>query len=214
MNTANSFLSYLDSEQQRLVTSLNSPALIQAFLDETEYPSDDCYRSSVRVLQDRKANCLDGAFFAAACFREIGYLPLIVDLLPEPGTDDDHLLAVYRCHGLWGAVAKSNFSGLRYREPIYRTIRELALSYFEQFFNQNGMKTLRGYTRPYNLSHLDHLQWLNTDEGMEKAEQALYSLKQIPLFSEKTIAEFIAVDPRSLQAGLSGANEAGLYKVK
>lgn len=109
---------------------LSNPSRIQAFLDELAYSTEPIYRCPLRVLRERTAHCFDGALFAAAALRCLGYPPLIVDLLPN-GRDDDHLLALYRVDGHWGAVAKSNFVGLRFREPIHRTLRELALSYFE-----------------------------------------------------------------------------------
>ena len=213
MTIQNTFLNALDQDEIALYHSLNSPAAVQAFLDGTEYSADDFYRCPLRVLRERTANCLDGAFFAAACLRQSGYPPLMVDLLPEPGTDDDHLVCVYKRHGLWGAVAKSNFAGLRYREPIYRTMRELVLSYFEQYFNVAGMKTLRAYTRPVNLARWDFAGWMYRDEGMDVIEQALYHVRQVPLFSPEVAEGFIDVDPRTLKAGLDGANEAGLFKV-
>lgn len=214
MQPSQQALSNKKKELNVILKSLRTPEQIQAFLDETEYPGDDFYRCPVSVIHDQKANCLDGAFFAAACFREHGMPPYIVDLLPESGTDDDHLLAVYKKHGLWGAVAKSNFTGLRYREPIFKTIRELVLSYFENYYNTAGMKTLRGYTRPFNLARLDHLNWMTSDAGMELAEKELYNLKPIMLFKPETIAAFVTVDDRSLQSGLAGANPGGLFKVE
>lgn len=207
------FLNALDPEELALYRSLDTPAAVQAFLDGTEYSADEFYRCPLRVLRERNANCLDGAFFAAACLRQVGYPPLVVDLLPEPGTDDDHLVCVYKRQGLWGAVAKSNFAGLRYREPIYHTVRGLVLSYFEQYFNVAGMKTLRAYTRPVNLARWDTTGWMHRDEGMDVIEQVLYGVRQVPLFSPEVIAGFIDVDPRTLKAGLDGANAAGLFKV-
>lgn len=213
MTILDTFLNTLNQDELTLYRSLDTPAAVQAFLDETVYSADHFYRCPLRVLRERTANCLDGAFFAAACLRQVGCPPLVVDLLPEPGTDDDHLICVYKRHGLWGAVAKSNFAGLRYREPIYRTVRELVLSYFEQYFNVAGMKTLRAYTRPVSLTRWDFAGWMYRDEGIDVIEQALYSVRQVPLFSPEMIAGFIEVDPRTLKAGLDGANEAGLFKV-
>ncbi len=154
------FLQQLTQDEIGLYRSLNTPERVQAFLDQTTYSSDHFYRNPIRVLRERIANCLDGALFAAACLRQSGYPPRVIDLVPEPGTDDDHFIAVYKLNGLWGAVAKSNFAGLRYREPIYHTARDLVLSYFEQYFNTAGMKTLRAYTRPFNLAKLDSVGWM------------------------------------------------------
>lgn len=202
----------LDEQQRRLVAELDSPARIQAFLDQTPYSPEDRNRCPLSVLRDRRAHCLDGGLFAAAMLRRLGYPPLIVDLLPEPGTDDDHVLAIYRKDGHWGAVAKSNFSGLRYREPIFRTLRELVLSYFEDFFNLNGQKTLRAYTAPLNLTVYDHLNWMGSDEHLIVIEERLYKLKRFPVLTSAMIANLSPVDKLSYDAGMLGSNPEGLYK--
>ena len=147
MNREQSFNSLLTPDERTLLDGLTTPFRIQQFLDTVQYPSDDRNRSVLNVLRERKAHCLDGGLFGAAALRWLGYPALIVDLLPEPNTDDDHILAIYRVDGHWGAVAKSNFVGLKFREPIHRNLRELVLSYFNDYFNTEGQKTLRGYTR-------------------------------------------------------------------
>ena len=138
--------------ERTALDALHSPFAIQAFLDATPYSPEDRDRCPLNVIRDRVAHCLDGALFAAMALRRLGYPPLLIDLLPEPDIDDDHVLAIFKVNGCWGAVAKSNFVGLRYREPVYRTLRELVMSYFEPFYNVEGVRTLRGYTLPVNLS--------------------------------------------------------------
>jgi hypothetical protein len=204
----------LDDRQRAIFTGLDSPVAIQAYLDTTVYSPEYDNRCPVSVLRDTQAHCLDGALFAAAALRRLGHPPLLVDMLPEPGTDDDHVLAIFRQNGLYGAVAKSNFAGLRYREPIYRNLRELVLSYFEWFFNLHGQKTLRAYTRPLDLSKYDQVEWMWSDRGADFIEKRLLKLKQIPLFSQATAANLNPVDPLTKQAGMLGVNEAGLYKPK
>ncbi len=129
---------------------LNTPEKIQRFLDRdlayNKEPGGPTCRSPRRVLRDRTAHCMEGALFGAAALRMIGHPPLLLDL--EAVRDDDHVLAVFRSRGHWGAVAKSNYSGLRYREPVYRTLRELVMSYFEHYYNLKKEKTLRRYSRP------------------------------------------------------------------
>src|SRR4030043_1295949 len=119
------------------------PEKIQFFLDSIPYSTDPIYRSPRSVIRDRRAHCFDGAVFAAAALSELGFPPVIIEL--KAVRDDDHMLALFRRKGYWGAIGKSNCAGLRYREPIYRTLRELALSYFEFYFNIKSEKTLRGY---------------------------------------------------------------------
>jgi len=194
----------------KLISSLTSPVKIQAFLDSIPYSAEDIYRCPLRVLRDRKAHCFDGAMFAAAALRRLGYPPLVLDMLPH--NDDDHLLALYQRDEHWGAVAKSNFVGLRFREPVYRTLRELVMSYFEDFYNVDREKTLRGYTVPLNLSALDPLKWMTSDETMDVIADKLDKIRKVNLLTDDMIAGLTSVDERSYQAGLMGVNAAGLYK--
>ena len=198
--------------QERLtIAKLDTPEKIQGFLDTIPYSAESIYRCPLRVLRDRLAHCFDGALFAAAALRQIGYPPLILEMIPD-SRDDDHLLALYKKDGHWGAIAKSNFVGLRSREPIFRNLRELVLSYFEQYYNVEGEKTLRGYTIPLNLKTFDKFNWMTRDESMEPIAERLDKIRRFFLLTPKMIAGLSPVDERSRKAGLQGANEAGLYK--
>ena len=203
---------FLTPEETTLLETLNTPLKIQAFLDRTPYAAEERNRCPVNVIRDSLAHCLDGGLFGALALRRLGHPPLIVDLLPAPGTDDDHVLAIFKFHGCYGAVAKSNFSGLRFREPVYRSLRELAMSYFDDFFNVHGQKTLRAYARPVNLAVYDRYNWMWDDRGADFIEQRLFRLKRIPLISETAVAGLSPVDTLSYQAGTLGTNPAGLYQ--
>lgn len=205
---------YLTKPQLATLQGLDTPLKIQAFLDECLYPSTDGNRCPVQVLEDRTAHCLDGALFAAAALQRLGHPPRLVDLLPEPGTDDDHLLAIFKVNGRYGALAKSNFTGLRMREPVYRGLRELVMSYFESYFNMDGHKTLRGYTRPFNLDSMGDVPWISSEAGADAVEQRLYGLKRIPLLDEGRAQLLSPVDPISYRAGMLVVNQEGLYKPK
>jgi hypothetical protein len=205
---------HLNQGQLRLLTSLDQPYKIQAFLDEIPYSAEDRNRCPLNVMQDRLAHCLDGALFAAAALRRLGDPPLVVDLFPDPGMDDDHVLAIFRRHGRLGAIAKSNFVGLRYREPVYRSLRELVMSYFNDYFNLNGVKTLRYYTRPLNLSPFDRQEWMVSDAGVDAIERRLLELRRIPLLSPEMASSLVNVDSLSYKAGMLNVNHAGLYKPK
>ena len=126
--------------------ALKTPAGIQKFLDDLPYNLSYTARSPKKVLHDRVASCLEGGIFAAAALRVIGFPPLIFDL--EAEQDTDHVIAIFKVRGHWGAVAKSNFTGCRYREPVYRTLRELAMSYFNIYFNLRGERTLAALLAP------------------------------------------------------------------
>ncbi|MFB3812574.1 MAG: hypothetical protein ACE14L_00560 [Terriglobales bacterium] len=138
-----------NTRELRRLRALRTPVLIQRFLDDLPYHHGTTAWSPRRVLREGTAHCLEGAIFAAAALRVNGFEPLLWDL--EAVRDVDHVLAVYRYDGHWGAVAKSNFTGLRFREPVYRNLRELAMSYFDLYYNLRGERTLRAYSRPVNL---------------------------------------------------------------
>jgi hypothetical protein len=208
-----SFENMLTDEERRIMAGLARPAEIQRFLDWVPYSTDPFYRCPLRVLRDRVAHCFDGALFATAALRCIGYRPLIVDLLPND-RDDEHLLAVFKQNRRWGAVAKSNFVGLRFREPVYRTLGELVMSYFEPYFNVDRERTLRGYTRPLSLKPFDRLNWMTSDEHLERIAERIDEIPRVSLLTDDMAAQLSPVDDRSYRAGLFGADNAGLFKPK
>ncbi|NLF00980.1 MAG: hypothetical protein GX601_08380 [Anaerolineales bacterium] len=189
---------------------LTSPASVQAFLDSVPYSTEARYRSPRTVLRDRRAHCFDGALFAAAALRRLGFPPLIVDMFAD--NDDEHLIAPFKRDGRWGAVAKSNFVGLRYRDPVYRSLRELVMSYFELYFNANREKTLRSYTRPLDLRAFDRYNWMADDKALERIADRTDRLQRIPLLTPEIVAALMPVDERSYQAGMLGLDPAGLYR--
>jgi hypothetical protein len=206
------FISALSASDRTVWLSLQTPLQIQAYLDNLPYVGEDLNRTPLRVMQDRQCHCLDGGMLAALALRAIGFPPLLVDLVPVPGIDDDHVLAVFRQKGLWGAVAKSNFTGLRYRDPVYRSLRELIMSYFEVFYNVDGIKTLRGYTRPINLARFDRLNWQTSQAGVDELVARLYRLKPVAVVPPDSIPLIANLDRRSLEVGFIGVNRDGLYK--
>ena len=211
MNTSSIFRSTFSSRERSVFVRLTTPRKIQEYLLNIPYSAEECYRSPRSVIRDRTAHCFDGALFAAAALRFIGFPPLIVDLLPN-SRDDDHMLAVYRVDGYWGAVAKSNFAGLTYREPIHRSLRELVLSYFEQYYNVAREKTLRGYTVPLNLRPFDRLNWMGSDVHLEAIAVRLDEIRKVRLLTPAMVRRLSPVDTRSYNAGLAGSNPAGLYR--
>lgn len=211
MSAVEEFDKALTKSEQQVIARLTTPRKIQDFLDGIPYSVETIYRCPLRVLRERTAHCFDGAMFGAAALRRLGYPPLILNM-PAILHDDDHLLALFKRDGRWGAVAKSNFVGLRFREPIYVTLHELVMSYFEQFYNVERKKTLRSYTVPLNLKAFDRLNWMTNDETLERIGERLDEIRQVRLLTRRMIANLSLVDKRSYQAGLLGANKAGLYK--
>lgn len=214
MNIMQQLETHLSLNHKKILEQLTSPVKIQEFLDATPYSPENINRNPLRVMNDRLAHCLDGGFFGAMALRRLGYPPLIVDLLPDPGMDDDHILAIFRKGGCLGAVAKSNYAGLRYREPVYRTMRELAMSYFEDYFNVNGIRTLRYYSATVDLSRYDEFGWMWDDHGCDQVEQALYHLRTFRLISADQAKTLHPLDELSFKSGTLGTNPDGLYKPK
>ena len=185
---------------------LDTPEKVQAYLDRLTYnlePDGDTVRSPRRVMRDRTAHCAEGAFLAAAAFRIHDRPPLLVDL--ESVRDDDHVLAVYRERGLWGAVATSKFAGLRYRAPVYRTVRELVLSYFEHYYNWDGERTLRAYSRPVSMARFDRIGWMTAEDDLWPVVEHLTVIAHTPLIPAAAARRLVRLDRRSYDAGLHGA---------
>jgi hypothetical protein len=194
---------------------LTNPAKIQRFLDEEigynrEPRGATCY-SPQTVLRERAAHCMEGALLGAMALRNLGHPPLLVDL--EAVRDSDHVLAVYRIDGRWGAVAKSDYAGLRSREPVYATIRELALSYFEHYYNAAGEKTLRAYSRPVNLGRFDRtIEWMTTRDEVWEIPSHLCVIPHTRLFDPSMERNVASMDARLYQAGRVGGVMVPTFK--
>lgn len=194
------------ARERSVFRRLSSPQKIQRYLDvdlgyDIGANGARC-RSPRNVLRDRTAQCMDGALFGAAALRMIGYPPLLLDL--EAVRDDDHVLAIFRARGHWGAVAKSNYAGLRFREPVYRTLRELVMSYFDHYYNLAGEKTLRNYSRPVNLRRFDAMRWMTTEEDVWAIPEYLCNISHKPLLPAVVERRLGRMDQRLYAAGLTG----------
>lgn len=193
----------LSTKDARTLRALKTPARIQKFIDELPYDYADTARSPRRALRERRGHCLEGALLAAAALRLQGHKPLLMDL--EAVRDDDHVIALYRERGLWGGVAKSNYAGLRFRAPVYRTLRELALSYFDSYFNLRGERTLRAYSAAVDLTRLDAQGWMTAEEDVWCVADALIAARHFALVPDKVARALPRVDRRSFEAGKHGS---------
>lgn len=199
-------------KEERLLEHLATPFKIQEFLDRIPYDDKSGTRSPRWILRERKAHCFEGALFAAAALRRLGQRPLVVDMYAV--NDDDHIIAVFRRKGKWGAVAKSNFVTLRFREPVYRTLRELVMSYFDFYFNTLGDKSLRSYARPLDLGRFDRRGWMTTDEDIAYIGDELNRMKHIPILAPGQVRALNRADKLLVRAALLGAKASGLYQAK
>jgi hypothetical protein len=186
----------------RKLRSLKTPYGIQRFIDDMPYHLADTAWSPRRVLRENTSHCFEGAMLAAAALRANGYPPLIFDL--EADKDTDHVVAIYRVNVHWGAIAKSNFAGCRYREPVYRSLRELAMSYFDAYFNLRRERSLRTFSRPVNLARFDHLRWMTTDQPLWFIAEYLFTIHHYRLITPAMARNLHRLDDRSFKAGCLG----------
>jgi hypothetical protein len=217
MSLIDEFEARLPAPLLRKFQSLHSPIDIQRYLDSLAYIGEERDRCPLDVMKDKQCHCLDGGLFAALALRRIGDPGLLVDLVPVRDAkgrnlDDDHVLAVFRRNGRWGCVAKSNFPWLRYHEPVYRSIRELVMSYFEVYFSVNSIKVLRGYTQPFDISRYDRLNYAWDEAGAQELYRRFYARKAIPLISRESEALLTPVDKRQYKSGFLEVNWDWVYR--
>ncbi len=189
-------------QELRKLRSLKDPYGIQRWLDDAPYHLEDTAWSPRLVLREGTAHCLEGAIFGAAALRANGFPPLIMDL--EAEHDTDHVVAIYRVDGHWGAVAKSNYTGCRFREPVYRSLRELAMSYFNIYFNMRRERTLRTFSRPVNLARFDSQQWMTTEKPIWFIVTHLFDIPHIKLLRAGMAKRLHRVDERLFQSEVLG----------
>ncbi|MBM3311561.1 MAG: hypothetical protein FJY80_08645 [Candidatus Aminicenantes bacterium] len=193
-----------------LLRKLDEPVKVQKFLNRMAYDPEPGTSSPRRVMRERRANCFEGALFAAAALRFHGRPPLLVDIRSH--NDDDHVLAVFRQNGAWGCVAKSNYTVLRFREPVYRTSRELMASFFDVYFNPLGEKTLRDYSVPFDLRRFDGRGWMTDEEDISWVGDALDRARHYKFLTRAQLRGLERADPDLVRAGLLGSDPKGLFK--
>lgn len=193
----------------KVLDRLKTPGDIQRFLETVPYSSEPVYRSPRAVLNDRKAHCFDGAMLAAAALERLGYEPLLVDMYAH--RDDAHVLAVYREGKRWGAIAKSNFVGLRGRAPVYRDLRELAMSYFESYFNLERRPSLRSVSKPVKLRRFEKLAWRINDDAMNTIADVLDATFHQELVGQSLAKSLDDIDQRTWDGHTVGTDFAGAY---
>jgi len=190
-------------DELRFLRKLNRPAKIQDFLETLPINFEskgETLMSPRRVLQERCAHCMEGALLAAAALAVAGHKPLLLDLVTVE-KDYYHVVAPFQIAGFWGAISKTNHAVLRYREPIYKTIRELALSYFHEYFLDDGSKTLRSYAGPFNLSRFNKKHWATSEEDLWWLSDELDKVKHCQILSQKQKTGLRRADKIEITAG-------------
>ncbi len=196
MSFITEFQSHLPANLRKKFLSLDTPFAIQEYLDSLLYKGEERDRSPLNVMLDGQGHCLDGGFLAALALWRVGFRPLLIDIVPDPGADDDHVLALYQIEGRWGAIAKTNYVFLGFREPVYKNLRELVMTYFEHYVSIYQKKALRGYTRPFDASRYTSLNWAWDEAGANQLYHKFYERKTIPLISRSMAERLSPVNDR------------------
>ena len=195
------FLSHLPSDLRKTFVGLKTPFAIQEYLNSLTYIGEERDRSPLNVMLDGQGHCLDGGFLAALALWHIGFKSLVIDIVPDPGRDDDHVLALYQIEGRWGALAKTNYINLGFREPVYKNLRELVMTYFEHYVSIHKCKVLMGYTRPIDASLYTHLNWAGDETGANMLyHRYFYGRKAIPLITRSMARRLSPVTDKAYQA--------------
>lgn len=190
-------------DHQKILKRLSSPQKIQNFLDLMPInfeKAGETHRSPRAALKTNKAHCIEGALIAAAALWVQGEKPLIMDLMSVRG-DDDHVIALYTYNGYWGAISKSNHATIRWRDPVYKNIRELALSYFHEWFPEStGKRTLRSYSTPLNMQKFG-TDWITSDKDLWWLDKELNNQKHYPIAPAKNLRNARRADKMEIKAG-------------
>jgi hypothetical protein len=200
------------AKERRTLAPLRTPSDIQRFLDDLDYDERAGGASPRAVMRDGKANCFSGVLFACAALRELGHPPRLAYL--DAVSDDGHCLALYQSGGTWGALAKSNFTTLRSREPVYPSYLALGLSYFDGFFNLFGKRTMRSFTEPVELEPFERRGWRFADDDLPYVDEAIDTAPKAWTLPRRKVKEVSPVTPLLREAGLLGSNPDGLWRPK
>ncbi len=196
----------LTKQEKALFKKLDTPKKIQDFLETLpinfEEDGETC-RSPRTVLQKKKAHCAEGALLAAAILSFHGEPALLMDLKVSPSNlkDFDHVVTLFKRHGHWGAISKTNHAVLRYREPVYKTPRELAMSYFHEYFLNDGTKTLRSFSRPFNLAKYNKKNWITSEHDLYYIIEALDESPHEQILTKKMVTGLRKADQVEIKAG-------------
>ena len=192
----------LTNQEYELLRKLDTPSRIQDYLNTLainfEKRGETCM-SPRRVMQTSRAHCMEGALLASAAMLVHGVRPLLLDLKSARG-DDDHVIVLYKEHGRWGALSKTNHATLRFRDPVYRTTRELAMSYFHEYFLDSGKKTLVSYSLPFSLSRFG-TDWITSERDLWKIPKALDQSRHLPIAAPEVLHKARHADDIERAAG-------------
>lgn len=201
-NVKRHLVNLLSDAERRLFTRLSSPRRIQDYLDSLPINFElrgETYMSPRRLIKKRTAHCFEGALLAAAAMYCHGGKPLLLDL-QTIGDDEDHVVAPFFDGGYWGAISKTNHSILRYRDPVYKTVRELSMSYFHEYITDGGKKSMRSFSKPFDLSIYAPEKWMVAEDDLYWLVEALDSSPHFPIAPKKTMKKLRKAAAVEIQA--------------
>lgn len=191
-------------QEIKIFKKLNTPAKIQDFVNNLninfEKKGETCM-SPRQVLKTRSAHCMEGALLSSAILEFHGFEPKILDLRSVKPGDNDHVISVFKQFGFFGSISKTNHAVLRYREPVYKTVRELVLSFFHEYFLDNGQKTLREYSGLFNLNYFNKLNWRTSEEELWEIPEYLDKITHFKILEKAQIKNLRKADPIEILAG-------------
>ncbi|MSR68078.1 hypothetical protein EXS65_04655 [Candidatus Peribacteria bacterium] len=193
----------LHPQELRILKKLSTPEKIQDFLDSLPMnfeKNGETYMSPRRVLRERTTHCMEGAMLAALALRITGQRPLVMDL-KVTDADDDHVVAIFRQFGCYGAISKTNHGTVRFRDPVYKTLRELAMSYFHEYTAPNGDKILRSYSGVVDLSRFDLCGWITSEEELHYIPEYIDQVRHYPVVSKAQIKTLRRADAMERKIG-------------
>ncbi|MEK9175339.1 MAG: hypothetical protein AAB795_01975 [Patescibacteria group bacterium] len=203
MNSVVVFMFGFNKDELKILKKLNSPVKIQDFLESIPFNFEKhgiTLMSPRKVLREKKAHCIEGALFAAAALWVNSKRPLLMDLRALEH-DFDHVVALFKIDGHWGAISKTNHVVLRYREPIYKSPRELAVSYFHEYFLDDGKKTMRDFSKPFDLRKYQKQNWTTAEEDLWFIERALNKSSHEQILTRSMLARLRSADKIEIAAG-------------
>ncbi len=189
-------------KEKKLMQKLDVPAEVQDFLNRLKFNFEkkgETLKSPIMVLRTKNAHCLEGAILGAYILSLHNFPPLLLHLQAME-EDYDHVIAPFRANSLWGALSKTNHAVLRYREPVYKNIHELVMSYFHEYFLDNGVKTLRKYSKPLNLNMFDR-GWETTEKDLWEIDKMLDKIEHYNIIPKSHIKKLRKADKIEIKAG-------------
>ena len=176
---------------------LDNPGKVQDYLDSiplNHEPEDDTCLSALECVRQNHAHCIEATMLGAYILSLHGHQPLLLDMRAS-SHDDDHIVAPFKVNGRWGCLSKPNHAALRFRNGVYRSIRELMMSYFDEYLSKDGTRELRAYSRPVHLDAVFGPGWHRVRGDVEHIALFMDAVAHYRLCDRDQLRDLRAADP-------------------